>query len=179
MDLSDKDEIKKIATIPYIPEIAHQNRRSLSKAGINTNFKSAPKLSDILCGKNKTHPPKDKNKGLYKYTCPCSPTAVYIGQTSRSFKTRWEEHHRASVKEQWSHSGITQHLEHCSQNFEKDNFEVVQTMQGKKKKRLIYDLKIRESMEIRRHGCGPGRGLNEDMGSYIKTDIWDPVLNTI
>ena len=23
-----------------------------------------------------------------------------------------------------------------------------------------------------------GKGLNEDMGSYIKTDIWDPVLST-
>ena len=28
-------------------------------------------------------------------------------------------------------------------------------------------------------GCGPGKGLNEDMGSYIRTDIWDPVLNHI
>ena len=39
--------------------------------------------------------------------------------------------------------------------------------------------KIREAFEIRRHGCGLGKGLNEDMGSYIRTDIWDPVLASI
>ena len=52
-------------------------------------------------------------------------------------------------------------------------------MQCKQERRLGYDLSIREAMEIRRHNSGPGRGLNEDMGAYIKTDIWDPVLNTI
>ena len=52
-------------------------------------------------------------------------------------------------------------------------------MQGKSKKKLAYDIKIREALEIRRHNCGPGKGLNEDMGSYVKTDIWDPVLRTI
>ena len=52
-------------------------------------------------------------------------------------------------------------------------------MQSKYKKKLAYDTKIRESLEIRRHNSGPGKGLNEDMGSYVKTDIWDPVLNSI
>ena len=52
-------------------------------------------------------------------------------------------------------------------------------MQGKSKKKLAYDIKIREALEIRRHNCGPGKGLNEDMGSYVKTDIWDPELRTI
>ena len=39
--------------------------------------------------------------------------------------------------------------------------------------------RIQEALEIRRHNAGPGKGLNEDMGAYVKTDIWDPVLNTI
>ena len=52
-------------------------------------------------------------------------------------------------------------------------------MQSKSKKKLGYDLKIREALEIRRNKCGPGKGLNEDMGAYVKTDIWDPVLYTI
>ena len=50
-------------------------------------------------------------------------------------------------------------------------------MQHKNKRRLIYDLKIREALEIRHHSSGPGKGLNEDTGAYVKTDIWDPVLN--
>ena len=60
-----------------------------------------------------------------------------------------------------------------------DNFKPVHNMQGKKKQKLGYDLRIREAMEIRRHDCGPGKGLNEDMGAYVKTDIWDPVLRSL
>ena len=52
-------------------------------------------------------------------------------------------------------------------------------MQGKQKRSLTYNLKIREALEIRRHHSGPGKGLNEDMGAYVRTDIWDPVLNTL
>ena len=52
-------------------------------------------------------------------------------------------------------------------------------MQDKNKARLSYNLKIREALEIRRHKSGPGSGLNEDMGAFVKTDIWDPVLNKI
>ena len=47
------------------------------------------------------------------------------------------------------------------------------------KKRLSYNLKVREALEIRRHNSGPGKGLNEDMGAYVKTDLWDPALHTI
>lgn len=63
--------------------------------------------------------------------------------------------------------------------FDPSNASVITTMQGKKKKKLNYDLKIREALEIRRNKCGPGKGLNEDMGAYVKTDIWDPVLHTL
>ena len=52
-------------------------------------------------------------------------------------------------------------------------------MQGKNKRRLGYDMRIREALEIRRHNNGPGKGLNEDMGAYVKTDIWDIVLGSM
>ena len=50
-----------------------------------------------------------------------------------------------------------------------------------KAKKLAYDLKIREALEIRNHECGPGKGLNEDVGAYVKTDLWDwdAVLRTM
>ena len=56
---------------------------------------------------------------------------------------------------------------------------VVTTMQGKNKKSLAYNLKVREALEIRRHNSGAGKGLNEEMGAYVKTDMWDPVLHTM
>ncbi len=175
----EEEEDIQFACITYIPEIAPQLKRSLSKAGIHTTFTSAPKLKDLLCGKNRTKPPPEKKKGIYKYACDCSDKAIYIGQTARSYEVRWAEHERATHKEQWHHSGLTQHLEHCPHSFNKENFTPVNNIQGKHRRQLAYDLKIREALEIRRHNAGPGKGLNEDMGAYVKTDMWDPVLSSI
>ena len=178
-DLTSDEEWKTYACLTYIPEVAPQLKRALSKAGVNTTFTSAPKLKDILCGRNKSNPPKDKRKGIYRYTCTCSKKAIYIGQTHRSCEIRWKEHERAIQNEQWHHSGITQHHQHCQHTSNKDNFEVIHTTQDKKKGRLAFNLKVREAFEIRRHGSGPGKGLNEDNGAYLKMDIWDPVLNNL
>ena len=62
---------------------------------------------------------------------------------------------------------------------DRENPKVLKTVSGKNKKRLAFDLKVREAPEIRCHDCGPGRGLNEDNGAYLKTDIWDPVLRGV
>ena len=167
------------ACINYIPEIAPQLKRSFAKAGINTTFSAPQKLKNILCSRNSTKPPVEKKKGIYKYDCPCSPNAIYVGQTARSYETRWKEHLNAIDKEKWSHSGISQHYQQCTHTPNKENFSVIHNMQGKNKKYLSYDMRIREALEIRRHNCGPGKGLNEDMGAYVKTDMWDPVLQSI
>jgi hypothetical protein len=150
------------ACLPYIPGISNQLKRTLNKAGCKTFFKSGKKLRDILCSKNKTHPPQKDKKGIYKITCPCSPKSTYIGQTSRSINTRITEHKKATERQQWHHSGITQHKETCNLPVDWDDASTITTLSNKNKVRLKYDLKIREALEIRRHDCGPGRGLNED-----------------
>ena len=175
----EEKERKKFACIPYIPEIAYPLKRVLKKAGVSTIFSSGTKLQNILCGPNKTRPDPEKKKGVYRYQCPCSDKAVYVGQTSRACDARWKEHANAIRTENWSHSGISQHHQTCEQIFDPSNVDIISTMQCKSKKKLIYDLKIREALEIRRNKCGPGRGLNEDMGAYVKTDIWDPALHTM
>ena len=175
----EAEEKQMYACVPYIPEIAHQLKRALTKAGVNTTFTTGPKLRDILCGSNKSRPPPEKKKGVYRYQCPCSDKAVYVGQTARACDLRWAEHGKAIEKENWPHSGISQHHQQCQQPFDTSNVSVITTMQGKKKKSLAYNLKIREALEIRRNDCGPGKGLNEDMGAYVKTDLWDPVLRTL
>ena len=175
----DKEEDIMYACITYIPEISHQLKRAFNNAGINTTFTSAPKLKDILCSRNTTKPPKEKKKGIYQYKCKCSNNAIYVGQTCRSYEKRWDEHKRAIDKQQWHHSGISQHHQDCPHQFDHDNFSILHNMQDKNKKRLGYNMRIREALEIRHHKCGPGRGLNEDMGAYVKTDIWDTVLNSM
>ena len=49
------------------------------------------------------------------------------------------------------------------------------------KKKLDYDRKVWEALEIKKANCvcGPGRGMNEDWGSHVKTDAWKTVFNTM
>ena len=52
-------------------------------------------------------------------------------------------------------------------------------MQDKNKRRLDYNLKVRVTFENRRHNCGPGKGLNDNNGAFLKTDIGDPVPRSV
>ena len=52
-------------------------------------------------------------------------------------------------------------------------------MTGKNKRKLDYDLKVGEALEIKKANCGPGKGMNEDWGSHVKTDAWNPIFNTM
>ena len=94
----------------------------------------------------------------------------------RPIATRGNEHCKAAEKGNWHHSGITQHKETCTESVNW-NPEVIVNMTNKNKKKLAYDLKVREALEIRRHNCGPGNGLNEDYGAYMKTTQWNPVFH--
>ena len=109
--------------------------------------------------------------------CPCDSKSTYIGQTCRSIDTRIKEHRKAVEKEKWPHSGLSQHKEFCKEDIDWENPTVVATMNNKNKKKLTYDLKIREALEIKRHDSGPGHGLNEDYGAYVKTGAWNPVFH--
>ena len=59
-----QEEDKLFACIKYVPGISHQIKASLKKAGVNTNFTSGTSLKVILCGKNKTHAPKEKKRNI-------------------------------------------------------------------------------------------------------------------
>jgi hypothetical protein len=133
-------------------------KRVLSKAGCNTVFKSGSKLQNVLCSQNKTQPSQTKKKGVYKLTCPWSPSAIYIGQTAGLIETRMAEHRKAAEKGNWSHSGITQHKEHCHLPVDKN------------KKKRGFDLKVQEALEIKKNHSWPKRGLNEDYGAHMKTN---------
>ena len=73
---------------------------------------------------------------------------------------------------------MAQHKESCN---EMVNWEptVITTMTNKSKKKLTYDLKVREALEIRRRNTGPGHGLNEDYGAYVKTAQWNPLFHSM
>ena len=101
---------------------------------------------------------------------------MYVGQTIRPIATRAKEHERAATTGNWHHSGITQHKEQCKETVDYTP-TVITNMSNKNKKKLTFDLKVREALEIRRRNCGPGNGLNEDLGAYVKTTMWNPVFH--
>ena len=49
----------------------------------------------------------------------------------------------------------------------------------RRNKNLKYDLRIGEALNIKRYNCGPGKGMNEDFGSYVTTTQWQPVFNKL
>ena len=67
--------------------------------------------------------------------------------------------------------------ETCQEPVDWENPDLLKTIWGKNKKKLAYELKVREALEIKRHNCGPGHGLNEDYGAYVKTTQWNPVFH--
>ena len=152
-------------------------RRTLNEAGINTCATSGQKLGQTLCGKNKTHPEQKQRKGIYQLSCPCDAKSIYVGQTIRAIDRRCLEHKTAAEKGNWQHSGISQHKELCKEPVDWEDPKILKTMSGKNKKSLAYSLKIREALEIKRQNCGPGQGLNEDFGAYVKTAQWNPVFH--
>ena len=177
IDISPKEERKPYVVIPYLPNgTYHKLKRSCDKAGINLVSKPGRKLKNVLCSANKTrHDPKDM-PGIYLMNCEECANAIYIGQTIRPINVRAKEHERAANSGNWSHSGICQHKQTSTKQ---TNWTptVVTNKTNKNKKKLIYDLKVREALEIRRHNSGPGSGLNEDFGAYVKTAMWDPVFH--
>ena len=178
-DLS-KEEYRPYACVTYIPgPVHHQLSKACRKAGVNLVTMSGTKLKDILCSKNTTrHDPASK-PGIYELQCPCSDKAKYIGQTTRSITTQAKEHKKAAVTGNWKHSGISAHKEHCTEQVEWENPKIITNMSHKNKKKLNFDLKVREALEIRRRNSGPGHGLNEDFGSYVKSPTCNVVFHQL
>jgi len=176
--IADEAEFRPYVCIPYLPgPTYHRLKRAYTKAGVNLVSKSGTKLKDLLCSANNTKHSPTKKPSVYQFQCQCSDKAIYVGQTSRSIVTRGKEHGRASLKGNWSHSGISAHKEHCKTAVDWEKPTVIVNKSNKNKKKLEFDLKVREALEIRRRGCGPGHGLNEDYGSYVKTTMWNPVFH--
>ena len=169
-------QLRPNAKIPFIPGgVSYKLRRALNRAGCNTHVTAGTKLQNLLCSSNKTHPDPMEKSGIYKYQCP-EHKVEYIGETKRSFKTRDKEHRKAAETGKWSHSGLTQHMRDCNATIPEPH---ILHNTNDKSKNPKFDLRVREALYIRRYKCGPGKGMNEDLGSYVTTTQWEPVFNRI
>jgi hypothetical protein len=103
-------------------------------------FRSGQKLQNILSGKNKTRPDPLKPKGIYKFQCSCSPSAIYVGETTHSFEKCSSEHQQAADKGKWTHLGLIQHRQNCNAPIDWKDPQILSHVSGKDKKKIKYDL---------------------------------------
>ena len=111
--------------------------------------------------------------GIYRYHCP-QHKKDYVGETKRSFRKHNKEYHKAAEQNRWTHSGLTEHMEHCSA--ENEGPKILFNAK-RKNKNPKFDLRVSEALCIRQLNCGPGKGLKKDFGSYLTTTQWEPVFN--
>ena len=77
--------------IPYVRGISETIIRILAGAKVRTAYKPVTTLGEVF-QKPKYRPLKSQLKGIvYKFKCK-SCDFVYIGETKRSWKSRWAEH---------------------------------------------------------------------------------------
>ena len=157
-----------IITLPWVPGLSPKLRKEFKKVGLKVVFKSGKNLKSILTSKNKSKLPDHSYPGVYKIPCEEHPNNPYIGETKMQIRTRNDQHQDSMKKEQWENSGAAAHSRTCN-GIQWNNIE---TLKVEKKR---FDRKVRETLEIQSHKCGPEKGgMNLDNGSYVKTLFWTP-----
>ena len=130
--------------------------------------------------------PKDKikmeNKSDVVYSIPCKQCdKVYIGETSRNFKYRLDEHKkdvnshqksnftRSGRKEsltEYNKSGITDHSVQANHLIDWEGTKIVDRESDLRARQM------KEAIQIRRQRST----MNRDEGAYRRSHIWDPVF---
>ncbi|XP_049853633.1 uncharacterized protein LOC126334934 [Schistocerca gregaria] len=102
----DMNNRKKWYTLTYKHKTTHKIANILKKQGLQIAYRTRNTLQSHLQTTEK--PDKYQGAGIYQLECQeCK--AVYLGMTSRNFKTRYKEHIR-SWKYENSHSTFAEHL---------------------------------------------------------------------
>ena len=172
---------KSSALRTYVASINRQLRRAFLSNDVDYHSKPGPKLANVLCKNNKTHPDPLDKKGVYLQSCDCDPKAIYVGQTRVNFRTRMGQHRAdtTSSKTDENVSGITKHARHCNNGtINWDNPKILATFADKQMGTLQRNCLIRESLEIRRLGTSFENGLN-DPQLCVKSNAWDPILKKL
>ena len=161
-------------SLPWIPGVSPKLRKAYKKAGYKVVFKSFANLKTILTSKNKDKLPKNSYPGVYKIPCACDNVPPYIGQTKLKIDSRSDQHKVYVRKEQWENSGVASHARTCADG---PLFNETKTI---KVEYNTFDRRIREALEIQKHGAGPKEGgINKDEGMYVKTKFWLPFLKEL
>ena len=105
------------------------------------------------------------------YFTPTGCARGYTGETKKRISTRNKEHEKAIFEENVK-DALAEHHASCDCSVETSNTRTLAVEPH------YYRRKIRESLEIRRLGTGPGeeRGINRDLGDYVNTTQWNDLI---
>ena len=174
---------KGMVVIPYVNGVSERIQRIFKKHKVDTAMKPHKTLRQTL-----VHP-KDKRDTLKTGNCiyeiDCKNCDLsYVGETSRMFDFRLEEHkkeakkaskkpytrseRRASEQEQ-TKSAISDHVARANHVIDWKNHKILGKEQNKKAR------EIREAMEIRKRG---DKTMNREEGTYFLSHVYDSLLTT-
>lgn len=127
----DKPEKRRVA-VSYVPKITNNLKSIFNEFDMTLVYKNNNKLSDLL-GSTKDRKNNLEKSGIYRIKCSeCD--AVYIGQTKRSVKKRFNEHLKC-IEHQYlrksafaAHAVINEHL-----NVTIDNVELVKCVSDERR----------------------------------------------
>ena len=86
---NEENEARRIC-VPYFPDITNRLQNEMKKIGFKLVYQNDRKLTDIL-GNMKDKRMDLEKSGIYSISCS-NCDALYIGQTRRSIKIRYNEH---------------------------------------------------------------------------------------
>lgn len=142
------DKISNILKNKLNCNVAFYNTHNLKKI-----FNKKPEHSDKICG-----------SGVYKITCnDCE--FIYIGQTGRNFKTRFNEHFR-SFKYNKNDSNLAKHLLEENHNCNINNLKVLHNENKGKKLNILESFEIKKALTL-------GKSILNDQTDLLYT----PILN--
>ncbi|XP_069494653.1 uncharacterized protein [Ambystoma mexicanum] len=101
---------------------------------------------------------------IYCIKCPCG--LLYIGQTSRKARVRWNEH-KSNVRTNNQHSPIARHFNQAKHQIAQMRFQILEVVQLKNiNTSATKRLEQREAYWIERLDTVSPRGLNEELNLY-------------
>ena len=163
---SQAQRLNHFVSLPYLPNLSVQLKNAFRKAGSKVAFKAPRNLGSILTSKIKPSLPHNSNKGVYFTPTGCA--RGYTGETKKRISTRNKEHEKAIFEENVK-DALAEHHASCDCSVETSHTRTLAVEPH------YYRRKVRESLEIRRLGTGPGeeRGINRDLGDYVNTTQWN------
>ncbi|KAK5639993.1 hypothetical protein RI129_010804 [Pyrocoelia pectoralis] len=141
-------------SLPFYPHISYKIQNIFKHHNIFISFSNNHTLrSSIVRNKDRSDPLD--SSGVYQLNCNSCPS-FYIGQTGRSFRTRFKEHFNAIKRNNMDHpSSMAEHILSTGHSFDyKQDFKILHRVNKG------YLLNTLENFEISRHKLNPGL-LNE------------------